>query len=339
MKIQIDQLHKALKAVRPALADKAIVESFVRFFFTGDHIITYNGRIMISYPFDTGDFSFSILAAPFFSFVSKTKIKQINLEIKKGNVKIKGKGLTAKIAVETNPELPEIEMPDSDSSDWNELPEGFIEGMKMCLISVGTDPSSEFSNVLFTEDGLIISSDDVRVSSYDTSDDGQEGFLIPGSSARELITFESESLSHYLVEENLVFFSTEDGAIFCSTRSADDFPDMLQYMEFSGSKYKLPKTVKTAVESSMVMNDAVEDIDKRIDVLIKDGKIKCKSEGDLGYIETSEKLKVGKKEIHFGINPIFFTHILEHSTIMTVGEGRALFKSGNFKHLVSLYEE
>ncbi|GAH84172.1 unnamed protein product, partial [marine sediment metagenome] len=115
------------------------------------------------------------------------------------------------------------------------------------------------------------------------------------------------------------------------------FPDMSSHFDFKGHKYKLPKGIKEAVESAMIMNDEIQDIDKKIDIKIKNGRIHCKSQGDIGWVETSSKLKHGKKEIHFSINPIFFSHILDHSTIMIVGEDRALFKAGNFKHLVSLF--
>lgn len=340
MKVKVEKLHKALKSVRPALADKAIVESFVRFFFSGSHIITYNGRILISHPFDTGDISFSILAGPFFSFVSKTKVKEIDISLKGGNVKIKGKGLSGKIAIESDPEMPEIEIPDIDDDGWRSLPEGFSQGLKMCLLSMETDPSSPLSNVQFNESGEIVTSDDVRVSCYDTGDEFEERFYIPGSSAGELVNFENESLSQYLLQENLIFFASDKGAIFCSTRSADDWEeDLLQHMDLRGSKYKLPKTIKTAIESSMAIDDTVEDHDKMIEVKIEDGSISCKSEGSSGYIETKQKLKLGKNNIQFSINPIYFTHILELSTLMTISDDIALFKSGKFRHLVALKEE
>ncbi|GAH50424.1 unnamed protein product, partial [marine sediment metagenome] len=148
MILKKEALLNALKAVRPALANKAIVESFVRFLFTGKHLITYNGRILISYPFDTGDFSFSIMAEPFYQFISKVKAPKLTMEIKQGNLRIKGRNVAAEIAVETEAEKPEIKIPTVKNRNWKDIPEDFVFGVKMCLISVGTDPSSHFSNIV-----------------------------------------------------------------------------------------------------------------------------------------------------------------------------------------------
>ena len=61
MKIDKKHLVKALQQTKPGLAQKAIVEQFTHFIFSGKEIMTYNDEVCICCPFES-DFKTSVKA-------------------------------------------------------------------------------------------------------------------------------------------------------------------------------------------------------------------------------------------------------------------------------------
>ncbi|MBU0659837.1 MAG: hypothetical protein KKF15_13865 [Alphaproteobacteria bacterium] len=153
----------------------------------------------------------------------------------------------------------------------------------------------------------------------------------------ELIKFD---VKKFHVGDSWVYFSTDDGVVFCSRVVKEDYYDVDEYFKFDGTRLRLPKALKDSVDTVHILAEGDFDIDKRIDVKIGDGKISCRGERSIGWIESELDIKFSKEEaIEFAINPIFFSQILDKSTTMTIGEDRALFLSGSFKHLISLYQK
>ena len=79
-----------------------------------------------------------------------------------------------------------------------------------------------------------------------------------------------------------------------------------------------------------------EDINKSIDLSIKNGSINIRAEKERGWIEKEIDIAYEGEEVNFSINPIFFSQILKHACGFTLLKGKAQFSSENFYHVLAL---
>lgn len=337
MKVNKQELLDALVAVRPGLAKKAVVEQMSRFIFTEVEVVTYNDRICISYPFKT-DFQCSIAAEEFFKVISGLTQKSVELLFKNDKLVIKSGKVKASLSAFTaEDELEMLEVLELGSLDkkWRDLPKDFTEGIFLCLFSASKDMSQLNLTCLKIEDDVIISSDDIRVSHYVMKESIGTSFLIPAESVSELVRFK---ITKFYLGDSWIYFSTDDGVVFCSKVVKGEYLDFTQYFEFENVRLRLPVDLKQAVETVSVLAEGKFDIDKKISISIVDGKIKCRGEKEVGWIEKEIDIKFKREEsIYFEINPIFFSEILARTNVMLCGEDKVLFRTDSFTHLISLY--
>ena len=337
MKLKTKELLTILSKLKPGLADKSIVEQATHFIFTGKQILTYNDQICIVYPFETG-FHGSVPARELYKVLSDIKQDEIELSHDEANLIIQSKGTKANLLSHGGEEILElVKVLKLTSIVWQDLPEGFLEGVFLCMFSASKDVTQPVLSRISVADTFINSSDRMRISNYEMQGPIDSPFLLSRNDAQELVKF---SITKYCVGDNWVYFGMEDGVIFCSRVVKEQYPDTEEYFELEGVRIKLPKDLKQSVDSVLVLAEGDSDIDKKIDVEIAEGKIRCKGERDVGWIENELDIRYSKeKGIKFSINPIFFSQVLEKATTVICGEERALFRSGSFKLLVLLYVE
>lgn len=345
MKFKKEELLDILYTVKPALAKKAIIEQATHFIFTGYDICTFNDQISISCPLET-DFKCSVLADKFYEVINKMDSDVITIEQNDSELIIKGKKIKSGLAMSTEDEVIKIldDMDFPDDKDWKKLPADFNEGINICSFSISNDVSHPYLSCLLVNGENLISSDDSRISMYKMKNKIKDTFFIPGAAIKALIDFE---IIEYHLGESWVYFATKDDVIFCSRIIQHDegqkkMLDSKKYFDFESVEITLPNELTKSVETSEILAHGEFDIDKQIDIVIKDDTITCRGEKeDIGWIEVEEKIKDFKadKEINMKINPIFLSQILSKSGAMKVGEDRALFTSDRFNHLISLIVE
>ena len=117
----------------------------------------------------------------------------------------------------------------------------------------------------------------------------------------------------------------------------EEYPDCLPFFELEGgSRLRMPKGLKGAVDSVTFFAEGDTDFDKKITVSFKEDSVFCTGEGRNGWIEKKVPINYRRKDVSFVINPIFFSQILDNVTSVTLTKEKALFKSGNFKHVIAL---
>lgn len=333
MKVKREELLKILAAVKPGLAKKELVEQATHFIFAGKNIITYNDRICISHPFET-DFSCSVKADDFYKLLLKMEADEVELVYDKDVLLIKsGKVKSGMAASKDTKVLDLVDLLELDKQKWLTIPEGFTEGIYLCMFSISKDVSQGFLSCLGVQGDMIMSSDDVRISSYKMKSKIKKNFLIPLTSVIELIKFKPIK---YSVSDAWVYFKTEDDVCFSSRNVEGEFPDLQEYFKTEGLELKLPKELRSAIDLTMIMAEGEVDLSKKISVSIGPDGITCRGEKETGWVEKEVEFKYKGKKITFFINPQFFGQVLSKSTVMTLGEGKALFESDQFKHIMSL---
>lgn len=340
MQIQKQELIDILTAIKPGLSNKAIIEETTHFIFTGKQIATYNDRICILHPFETA-FSCSVPADKFFKILNGVKNEKINLSFEDDKIKIKSKGLNASLATMTGENIIEmISAIDINKMKTNKksLPEDFIEAVTMCLFSTSKDLTNPVMTCLFINKENIASTDDLRISEYTMKSKINESILLPASSAIQLIkyTFNQYSISE---DNNWISFFDKNDLCFCCRLIEGEFPNYKPLIQdFESEEIELPKDVKSMIETAAISAEGETDIEKEIEIKFEDGLILLKGQGKTSEIETYSKAKI-KNNINFKINPFFMSKIIDHTHSMFLGEGKALFKSGEFRHVIALKGE
>ena len=334
MKIDRQELLKALSALRPGLAKKDIVEQATHFVFIKDKIITYNDQICIMYPFDTG-FECSVKADEFYKILSSMTDAEVELISEENKLILNSGSVKSGFTASTDRYVIELVEQMDIPGEWIRLPGDFIEGLSFCIFSVSKDVSRRILSCINVSGDQIVSSDDNRISQYTMASPVEDSLLIQGSAVLELIKFE---IKEYARGQSWIYFKTEDGVVFASRVIEGEYPDASEFFDFEFTRFRLPDNLKQAVEMVSIFAEGDFDIDKKIEVIVKDGKIKCKGEKEIGWAETEADIKLKSEEaIKFAINPIFFSQILDHTTTICCGKDRAMFTTKNFKHLLSLF--
>lgn len=337
MLIQKQQLIDVLTAVRPALAKKAMIEQATHFIFCGDKILSYNDRICIAIPFKT-DFVCSISADEFYKILTSITQEEIDIKLIDQKLKITAKKLNVTLTTETgNAILNMIETLDLDNIPklLRPLPTEFREAVSLCSFSAAKDMSNPILTCIFVNDNKVASSDNLRISEYTLSRSIRAKFLLPATSAIELVKFELEKFA-ISPTNNWVYFTTKAGAIFCSRLMDNNYPDYTQFLSSDdGIEIILPDETRQLVETAAILASGDDDQNKEVEISIDDGKLKCRGENKLGWIESESDIKT-TQSIEFIINPIFLLMILIHTHTMCCDGSKTIFTSGNFKHAIAL---
>jgi len=331
MKLNRKELLEVLTKLRPVVAKESITGEQLNYFtFSGDHVFTYNDYLCVSHPFKDNFLDCSVPAAEFFDILKKIEEEEIDISPdKKNNLKIESKSIRANLKTIDGVD---VILNLSDIKKWSKLPEDFVEGISICLFSVGKDDGLSYLTCLDVREDSVVSSDNYRISRFNLEGKIKNPFLLPGSSAKELIKYE---IVKYYLGSSWVYFKTKDGVIICSRLVNEEYPDIGDYFDFKGKQTELPNDMKSSVEIASILAEGDFNIDKKIEVSIGGGKIKCKGENEIGWIEKTIPIE-SKVELKIFINPLFFGKILELSNYVKIGDGKALFKADKFEHLISL---
>lgn len=337
MRCNAEELSEAIAAVLPATESGGLDDDYKNVYFNNAYILATNERICIAYPFET-DLRCGVPGKELKSLIPKSG--QVELKPGRSNLSIKsGKSKASLATVAGTSSLEFFDSLNIPEITWNKIPEGLIDGMKLCRTSASRELSEPYLTCVLVKGKDIIASDEVRISHYVMKVGIKGSWLIPVRAVNELVKIE---VDRYSVSSSWLYFRGTDGKIFCARRVEDDYPDTKGYFTFKPKdSVTLPKdATKAAVDYASTMSEVGEDDYKQITVKFSGKKVTCRGEGDLGfaekYVDIQKKTKI---DFNVVINPEFFKEVLDLSNVVKVGEDRILIESDRFKHLVALYDE
>ena len=331
-----EELLQILSAVKPGLSQKDIVEQSSHFIFTGEEIITYNDQICISYPFKT-DFKCSVDANNLYKLLSGVPGNEVEMKFEGNQLRVVGSKFKAGLAVSIEDTIYELfsDIRVGFKRGWKVLPSDFLEGLFLCMFSASTDMTIRELTGVVIRDDIIVSSDDLRISKYKMEKGIGRNCSIP---ARAVFELRGYDFTEYKVGDSWIHFRTDEGVVF-SIRLLEGKADFEfdQYFEVEGKELTLPDKLSSVLDTVSIMADGDFDFEKRIEVIVDGDKLVCRGQKDQGWVEMEEKSEEeGEEKLSFFINPIFLKQILQKTNIMIVGEGRALFRSEKFEHVMLL---
>lgn len=336
MKIEKDNFKRVLNIIKPGLAKKEILEQTTHFIFTGEELFTYNDKICVSHPFKT-DFACSVIADDLIRILNGMKSKEIEVFYDTNQLRIEAKKERAGLF--TFPEgqistlVASLGIKDLLKRRWRFLPNDFSRGLSLCIFSASRDITHGILAGILVEGGLVTSTDDLRISRYSLDSKVHDSFIIPVSSAVELVGF---SPKKYLLTDSWIHFQTSNQVVFSSRRLVGDYPDVSSFFNVEGEEVVFPDNLLNSIEAVTVMAEGEFDLDRRISVRVSSGSVSCRAERDKGWVEHEVESTYNGKTLIFEINPIFLRQILEKSTKMILSEEKSLFLSDKFQHVMAM---
>uniref|UniRef100_A0A6M3KXF5 DNA polymerase n=1 Tax=viral metagenome TaxID=1070528 RepID=A0A6M3KXF5_9ZZZZ len=337
IKIKRAEFLSVLEKLKPIIEDSNEFGS--NFYFYNNKIFVFSNEICIFYPFvfinGEGNFPNCFLSAD--KLIDILPVISDTLDIKKDSINFKSKSVIGKLKINPIPnEMIDIikffDLNKIEKDKWLKLPKNFVEGISLCLFSVAKSSPVLYLKCINVNEDKIISSDNLRVSRFKI-DTIKDNFLILNNSASEIIKY---NIIEYQLSSPWFYFRTKEGILICLRRINEKYRDTDNFFDsFKGKNIILPKGLKETIDKAAILAEGDSYLDKEINIIIEDNKIKCIGENNMGLIEAILPIE-SKVKINFSINPIFFSSILNLSSYMTVGSDRILFKSKNFEHLIAL---
>jgi len=333
MKINKADLQKALEKVKPGLANKEMIEQSTSFAFMGDRVVTYNDEISISHPVVGLNINGAVQAQALYSFLSKIKREEIEIEMEENQVRITSGKAKAGLVFEHEVKLPVEEI--GEIGKWKKIPEGFLEALKFCHTCCSKDMSRPVLTCVYVDGKKVQASDSYQIVQYSLENKiPSKGFLIPASAVSALTKYAVKEISE---GSGWYHFKTEEGTIFSTRVFNGQFPDIERFLEVEGAEINFPKTSISALDRAKVFakGDSLAEDFPTVLVEIKDEQIKFSAQDKSGWFEETVKTTYKGEPVRFQTGIDFLGEVLTQTTDCVFGQNRIKFTGQNWIHIIS----
>lgn len=340
MEIKAGEFTQILSLLKPGVSERNIIKEMSHYLFTKDQISSFNGKIFLSHPFESG-FRCSIDADKLFDFVSSVQSSNVlDISIEDNQFRIKTKKAKAGFSVVQENKL--FDIVDSlskeyENLEWKVLPNDFVQGLRLCMFSTLRDATRGVLSGVHVNNKDIISCDDFRVSNYKMESDINIKITIPLSSIQELVDLNMEKFSE---SDSWLHFSTKDNIRFSTQQIVGEYPDVLTHLtidEKLQESIHLPTSTHKIIENLVSLSEGEGVLEKILWISLSENNITFKAERKgLSWVERNEDMDYHGKDINFSINPVFLLQILEKSDIINLYNSVATFNTESFHHLMNL---
>jgi DNA polymerase III sliding clamp (beta) subunit (PCNA family) len=337
MKINKTELQLALEKVKPGLASKEVIEQSTSFAFMGNRVVTYNDEISISHPVKGLEVTGAVKAQALYSFLSKVKRDEIDVEWEENQVVIKAGKSKAGLVFEQEVRLPVEEV--GEIGKWKKLPAEILDALKFCYPCCSKDMSRPVLTCVYVGGDSVQASDSYQIVKYRLEKKVPvKGFLIPASSTRELVKYDIKEIAE---GQGWYHFKTDDGTIFSSRVFNGEFPDIERFLEFKGKEVSFPKTAIQALERARIFSKGDFNASNLeiVEVEVTEGQIKFSAQDSSGWFEEIIKTKYKGEKIKFTTSVEFLINLLGQAPSCIYGEGRVKFSGEKWTHVVAVTAE
>jgi hypothetical protein len=309
MQIEKNKLLDILNIFKYILVNNSICEEYKCIYFSGKNIIMSNDKVIISYPFET-EFKCYVYLEKILKFLEKIEDKIINLNIKNNFFILKSKKnkLEIKILEST------FDIKIREPKKWSKVSSDFILGLKMISLSISEDINftHDYINILHFKKDQIISTDNKRIGKYKLESSFDTTFCLSHYIGDLLLKI--GNIKEYYLKEQFIFFKTENNIILKCILNSSKIPDFENFLSIPKKNIKIEfnKEICKAFDLCNIFNSDLHSNDKKVYLNIKDDKLICYTETNLGKVESKIDLnKEYKKEILFIIHPDFLLDLIK----------------------------
>ena len=333
MKINKNELQKALELVKPGLSNKENIEQTTSFAFMNGHVVTYNDEISIQHPIKDLDLTGAIQAEELYNLLSKLKTEEISLTKEGNEIIIESGKAKAGLKIEDEIKLPLQEI--EGKREWKELPENFIQALQFVLHTCSSDMSKPVLTCIHCNKDVIQASDGFKIAKFTLDNElSISEFLIPSRSAIAVIKIKPIKIA---LTNGWVHFKTKNNTVISCRIFEDNFPETSHLFKLKESvKLIFPKDLSEILDKVKVFTKADFITEEEAFIVIKDKKLKIRAESEQGWFEETMNMRYKGDGIEFFINPVFLQTVLKKSNECKLDNNKIFFEGENWKYLIML---
>ena len=334
MEINRIDLLKALEIVKPGLANKELVEQSTSFAFMGDKIVTYNDDISIAHPIKGLELTGAIKAEKLYQILGKFSTDTVTMDIKGSEILLKSGRAKAGLTLQQEIKLP-LEEEIAYKEKWKELPKQFLEGIDLAMPCASRNMSRPVLTCIhIRKDGIIESSDDLRVMQYTMSEKMPlDNILLPVPAAVVMYKLKPTKVAK---GNGWIHFKNEAGTVLSCRVFSDKFPNTDPILDMKGTKFTLPKEIAGVLDRAAVFAKRDHMLDETVQITLESKKLKMKGESESGWFEESVDMDYKGEEVEFFITPYLLKGIINQSLEGRLVTNRLKFKGPNWVYVSAL---
>lgn len=334
MKINKKNLLKALEVVKPGLANKEMIEQTTSFCFIKGNVVTYNDEISISCPVKDIELEGAVNSNELYSFVSRVKADELEMEIKDNEILLKAGRSKAGLTLHSDITLPIEEI--GKIKKWKILPDDFLEGLKFTMGACSRDMSRPVLTCVHVNKDILESSDDYRFAYFKLKDEIPiKTFLLPATSCSKVVRMKPIEISE---GEGWIHFRTKGKAILSCRLFEEKYADASKLLKIKGNPIIFPKTIIDILNRADIFSKRDFELDEQVTISLDNKKLIIKSQSDSGWFEEKARVNYTGDPVIFIISPYLLKDILNKTTKGILSENKLMFKEENWKYVTALKE-
>jgi hypothetical protein len=327
---------KALEIIKPGLRSTSKNMSDDRvFMFEPGFVMAYNDSLFLRHPVVGLELSGSIQAEEFHGLIARLSGDDVELSVNGNEVRLSSDKVEAGFTLQEDVKPLSDEV--SDHGKWKPLPKTFKEALEFTMMTCASSMARpELTCINVREDGRLESSDNYRISIYESEPFGVKTFLLPSAAAEVIVGCEIEKIAE---GNSWIHFKTTAGTVIGCRVFSEKFPLLDKLLKVSGTDVEFPVSVLEVLERAVVFCVGMPKLEQRATITIKDKVIKLRVEIETAWFEEDKRMAYDGKHVKFVINPSLLKFILEQTLACTVGENCLKFTGDSWQHVVALVEE
>lgn len=325
-------LLRALEGAKPGLSQKDIVQQATCFALRRGMVHTFNTEVACRCPTGLPDeFEGAIQAEKFMAVLSKLEEDDVNVELGKGELLIKGKARSAAVRMEGEFHLPvdKLEKPDK----WIRLPEDFVEGIRFVEGCTGEDHSLFHFTCVYLTPHYVQGSNNVQVARYRMPLRVKESVLIRKDHIVNVVALE---VTKFCEGENWIHFKNSAGFVISFRRHTYEYPNFGKHFKFTGTRLTLPRGVKGAAEFAGIFSEENKDKDQVL-VSLEPGTMWIKGVGVSGRAMERKKVTYKGPNLSFYVPPRVLGEIVDRHNECQIDEEKLKVDGGRWSYFTILH--
>lgn len=334
MKINKEDLKRALEIVKPGLSSKELIPQSTSFAFINGRVVTYNDEISLSHPVEGLVLKGAVEAGELYKILGKLKKDEVVITEKEEQIILQSGRTKVGLSLISKIELPLDQV--GSVGKWQKLPEDFTKFMSLAMASCSRDMSRPLLTAVHVNGLIIEASDTFRITKCTLEKKVPTNpFLIPANSVQEVIKLKPIKIAE---GNGWIHFQTKEETILSCRIFQDEFPDTKPFIKVEGTWIDLPRTTEEVLERASVFAEREHVLDETILISLGEKRMKITSQSKTGWFEEEVNIKYKDTPVEFAVTPYLLQDILSETLSCVLDENRLKFEGDGWIYVTMLKE-
>lgn len=334
MKINRKEFLEQLESVQPGLSPTEIIEQSSHFIFQNGFVYTYNDEVACSRR-SLLEANVAVPAKPLVSLLQRLGERELEIDIKKGYLSIKGKRKRAGIKIEQEIVLP---IDTIKPERWGKLPDGFLDAIAIVQPCAGSNETQFVMTCVHIHPDWMEACDNFQAARYKIKTGVKKSILIRKESLQYILSSEEESkMTKFSETKHWIHFKNVAGLTFSCRRFVENYPsrEIGEILQMKGEPLTLPENLTKAIRRAEIFSS--ENVSGN-DIIVSLGPnlLHLVGRGALGWFEEKRKLEYSGKPLRFTIPPKLLSELIKQYNECQVNPSRLKVKGKKFVYVVAL---